>query len=176
MRSGLSQNIWVNLCGFQLAWWLAILIGTSAWPLLCLLVLLHLLFHQHPLAEAKVVFVGAFLGFSLDTLLMYVDVFVFADPSLLPPIWLAALWCCFTATLNQGLSWFSNKLIAAAMVGGVAGPLSYLAGEQLGAVSFGQPLWLSMVLLMMTWVLLFPMLMVIATKISSDRPSSAPLP
>lgn len=172
MSSGLSQNIWVNLCGFQLAWWLAVLVGDAVWSLLFVFIALHLLFHRHPAAEAKVIFVTASLGFLLDTLLMYLGVFEFAYPSVLPPIWLAALWCCFAATLNQGLSWLSNKLFIAAVIGGVAGPLSYLGGMQMGAVSFGQPLWLSIGLLMLMWSLLLPTLMIIATTLSSENPSS----
>lgn len=169
MGSGLSENIWVNLCGFQLAWWLAVVWGSVTWPVLLLLVALHLFFHTKPITEAKLISAAACLGFTLDSLLMYLGVFVFSPESFLPPLWLAILWCCFAATLNQGLSWFSNKLLAAAVIGAIAGPLSYLAGEQLGAVSFGQPLWLTLWLLVVTWALLFPALVLIAVKLASRK-------
>ena len=46
-----------------------------------------------------------------------------------------ALWTCFAATLRHSLAWLRARWLLAAVLGAVGGPLAYLGGESLGAIS-----------------------------------------
>lgn len=166
IKSGLSENTLVNLLGFQLAWWSAVLFMDQAWPLLVALLVLHLCLHRQPGQEAKVLVLVALLGYTIDSLLTRIGVFQFATGASLPPLWLALLWLCFAATLRQGLSWFNRRLILAAIAAGIAGSSSYLAGAQFGAVSLGLPFLQSAIILAIIWSLLFPALLVLTMMLS----------
>ena len=79
--SGISECFWINLTGFQLIWWLSVLLGNSAVPVVLLLLVLHIAFHSQPLREIRVLLVCAILGFTVDGLLTLGGVFVFNQGS-----------------------------------------------------------------------------------------------
>lgn len=58
------------------------------------------------------------------------------EPWLCAP-WLCALWYLFATTLHQSLRWLEGRTWLAALIGGIAGPVSYRAGEVLGALTLG---------------------------------------
>jgi hypothetical protein len=47
------------------------------------------------------------------------------------------LWALVASTLNSSLSWLRGKPLLGAVLGAIAGPLSYEAGIRLGAGSWG---------------------------------------
>lgn len=157
MAKAFSKNIWINLAGFQCAWWCAILLGTQALPILALLLFLHLRYHPAPGSEGLVIFACGLLGFAVDTLLTLLDVFRFE--TLLPPVWLLLLWFCFAATFRQSLSWFQTRLVSAALCGGIFGALTYLAAAKLGAFEPGVSQLLLFLTLALIWAALFPLLL-----------------
>ncbi|MCW9052093.1 MAG: DUF2878 domain-containing protein [Motiliproteus sp.] len=131
MFQGYSQNLWVNLLGFNLIWWLCILYGDKVLLPVSLLLLLHLLLHRTPVIEMMTLFICGGLGFAVDSLLTLAGVFRFESSSILPPLWLALLWLSFTATLRQSLRWFRGRYRLAACAGALAGSTTYLAAAQL---------------------------------------------
>ena len=164
MYSGLSQNFWINLAGFQLAWWCAVLFGNRSLPVLCLFILFHLLFHSLVFSESKVLILCGLCGFSIDLLLTLSGVFRF--DTALPPLWLLLLWFCFSATLRQSLAFFNRNIFMASLCGGVFGSITYTAAESMGAVSSGIPEVTFIVLLMVIWMVLFPVLLKLSVCIS----------
>tara|TARA_R110002124_G_scaffold116513_1_gene273064 strand:- start:1978 stop:2559 length:582 start_codon:yes stop_codon:yes gene_type:complete len=167
--SGISECFWINLTGFQLIWWLSVLLGNSAVPVVLLLLVLHLTFHRQPLLEARVLLVCAILGFTVDALLTLGGVFIFNQGSSLPPVWLVLLWLGFAATLRQCLRFFSRRHLLSAVVGSVAGTLTYWAAINLGAADFGFDVVPSLMLLAVVWMGLFPALMSLADRLGGDR-------
>ncbi len=156
-RSGASQRFWVNVAGFQLAWWCAILLTRQSLPVLISLLLLHLIFHRNPVNEFFVVLFCGLTGFGVDLLLTAAGVFQFE--SLFPPLWLLFLWFCFSATLRQSLGYFHNRWLLASLCGGVSASLTYLAAAKLGAVTITVSLIPGFVLLVLVWMALFPLLL-----------------
>lgn len=169
MFSGLSQFWWVNLAGFQLAWWLCILMGNDALWLIVALLVLHFAGHRKPGVECLVVTSCAALGFAVDTFLTLYGVFIFSSEQSLPPLWLFLLWFAFSATLRQGLAWFSGRYLISALAGSLAGTLTYLAAGRLGAVSFGPAELQVAGLLALVWLLLFPALVKLADIVGGWR-------
>lgn len=163
--SGLSDNFWLNLVGFQLIWWSLVLWGNAAVPFALLLLLAHLVLHSSPRKELQLILVAALLGFAADSLLTLSGVFLFSPAYLLPPLWLLVLWFAFAATLNQTLNWFSRRYRLAALIGGPGGSSTYLAASELGAVSLGPGSLPAVALLTLVWALLFPLLVWLKDRI-----------
>jgi hypothetical protein len=48
-----------------------------------------------------------------------------------------ALWLLVASTLNSSLSWLNSKPVLGIVLGAICGPLSYEAGIQMGAATWG---------------------------------------
>lgn len=144
---------------FQALWLLAVL-GNEAWQwwLLALVVATYAVtigvsVKPLPLRFVGIVFV---VGIGIDSVNMLAGVLRFEDAmhsTWLIPIWLSALWAIFI--------WYSTFLLPlvntypswiVTVIGGLSGALSYWAGERLGAVEFGYPPTLSLLILFGQWV------------------------
>ena len=90
----------------------------------------------------------------------------------LPPLWDIALWALFATTLNGALGWLQQRMMLAALLGAVAGPLAYVAAARLGAVQLGAPS-STLPLLAVAWGLLTPLLLGLARGLSRRVPQSA---
>ena len=88
------------------------------------------------------------------------------DGLVLAPYWLIVMWALFATTINQSMAWLKDKLIIAAVMGAIFGPMAFVAGEKLGAVEFAnEPA--AMVLLAVGWGILMPLVCFIAKKIET---------
>lgn len=172
IQSGFSQRFWINLAGFQLSWWCAILLTDASLIILVVLLVLHLLLHQCPAKEAAIILSCGLTGFAVDLLLTATGVFRFGA-SELPPLWLLLLWFCFSATLRQSMAFFFGRWILAAISGGVFGSLTYIAASNFGVVAFGFPLLQTAVVLALVWMVLFPLLVWLSGQRFSERFSDA---
>jgi len=79
------------------------------------------------------------------------------------PPWILGLWALFATTLNVSLNWLKGRWLVAALLGGIAGPLSYWAGARLGAVVLVEPV-PALVALSIGWAILMPLLMALARR------------
>ena len=52
---------------------------------------------------------------------------------------MVSLWIVFATTLNHSLRWLMRRPVAAALAGAAGGPLAYLAGAKLGALTLTTP-------------------------------------
>lgn len=137
-----------NLCNFvayQLAWF-AVLISAArgqAWAgtaLALLLAAVHLALRREA-RELRVIVVALLLGLVIDSTLAFTGQVRFADawPRNFAPYWMLALWIAFATTLNHSLSWLMSRPFAAAIAGAIGGPLAYLAGGKIGALTMAVP-------------------------------------
>jgi hypothetical protein len=159
------MRLFLNILGFQTAWWACIAgvgHGLEIPALLFGLMLagLHLRFAHQPRQEAKLAALALGVGLAADTLLQMASVIGFYGWALGPlsPFWLWLLWALFAMTLNTSLAFLQNhSLWLSAAAGLVFGPLTYYAGAQLGAASFDNtPFHLGA--LAITWGLALPVL------------------
>jgi len=75
------------------------------------------------------------------------------------PVWLFALWLIFAwyaYFLYPILSQYPLTVVS--MVGGIGGTLSYIAGESLGAVSFGASTFTMVSILLVEWTLIIALI------------------
>jgi hypothetical protein len=149
----------INAGLFQLGWFACVLGGNSLWLLLAGGALLaHLLWVSRSLAQVRLIAVVCVLGSTVDSLLLNAGVFAFKQPGVLIPFWLVLLWALLAITLNHCLAWTAKPLWRAILLGAIGGPLSYYAGQRLGAVQFPLGLWPTLLGLSLLWAGLFPLL------------------
>jgi hypothetical protein len=137
-------KFWNFVC-FQLGWF-ACIIGAAHdhvfWPAAgtLLYIALHIWRSSYPAAELRLVFKAVIFGVSADTLIANLGFLSFEDawPSAyLSPFWMWVLWALVASTINSSLSWLQGRPILAAVLGGMAGPMSYEAGIRMGAGAWG---------------------------------------
>ncbi len=56
----------------------------------------------------------------------------------------------------------NGRPVLAAIFGAIGGPLSYMAGERLGAIALGDPRWRSLLVLSISWAVAMPLLMALS--------------
>ena len=79
------------------------------------------------------------------------------------PYWIGAMWVLFATTLNVGMRWLRKNLLVAALFGGLGGPMSFLAGEKAGAVTFPDTS-TALVVIGLGWAVLLPLLVRFAAR------------
>jgi hypothetical protein len=134
-----------NFVAYQLAWF-AVILGAAhghAWAgtaVALLVTVAHLWMRREP-RELKLIGVAAIMGLVLDSALAATAQVRFASAGDLPiaPFWMLALWIAFATTLNHSLRWLMRRPVVAAVAGAVFGPLAYLAGAKLGALTLPSP-------------------------------------
>jgi hypothetical protein len=155
-----------NFLAFQVGWWACVLGAARGSPWLGPLVMVLLLaFHLRQVpdksAALRVVLQVGLLGTIVDSGLGYLGVLQFRDSlitSWLCPPWLIAMWMIFATTLRSSLGWLAGRYWAAAVLGGIFGPVSYCAGREFGSLSLGGNVWLAVAALSALWAVLMPFL------------------
>lgn len=149
----------LNALSFQLVWWAGVLAGNQLILLSILLIVGHFLLSQSPRQDLQLMCLCAVVGMSVDTALTLFGVFVFADT----PYWLALLWFAFALSLRYSLVFFLRiHVFWQALFGGVFGTLSYIAGAEFGAVLLPYGQWVSGIVLVVIWSVLFPVLLLMS--------------
>lgn len=89
---------------------------------------------------------------------------------LLAPLWMAGLWVNFATILNHSLAWLKGQPFIAGLLGGIGGPLAFLAGVKLGAATFPFPV-LTTLVLAAAWMLITPAVVRLAEKLDRSADS-----
>jgi hypothetical protein len=134
-----------DFAGFQVAWWAAVLgaargIGWAGPAAAGAYLALHLGVLDRSAAARRRVLLAAGAGAVLETLNLALGVTAFDATPLglpIPPPWMPGLWAAFGATAGLSLGWMRGRYVLAAILGAVAGPLSFAGGERLGALRLG---------------------------------------
>jgi len=130
--------------------WIGVGVSAAGW-------IVHLAWIRPGLREALLLASAAAIGLAADSGVASLGAIRFAPPEPVAPAWMAALWANFAATLRVSMSWLQGRWILSALLGAVAGPLSYLAGQRLGAIAVDNP-WAVAV----EWALAMPALFLLA--------------
>lgn len=151
----------LNFAWYQLLWFTAVLGGVPLEPVLLVMLLLHLSLARHRASELCLMLGAAGLGMAFDGLLAAAGYFAFPQPpAVLPvPLWLLAIWMGFAGTLRYSMAPLvaRPRLMAAAAT--VSAPLTYLAAQRLGAVTFPHGGLATAVVIGLSWWALVPALL-----------------
>ena len=127
--------------------------GNNFIPLALLYLCFHFILLTQNTREYLYILTICTIGVLVDSLLQYFSFFSFVAEKHLP-YWLIVLWICFSTTLCHSLK-FIGSSIWFQIIAGLIAPFSYLAGNALDAVQFGQSLLLTYFFLALIWTLLF---------------------
>ena len=163
--SGITEAVWFNAIWFQGLWFCAVLGRDWLLPLAVVLLAVHLVLVGDKRRELmRFACVGG-LGIAVDAVLSGTGIYHFAGGVLIP-VWLVCLWLGFSAALSRSLIYLSDKLLLAAVAGGLVFPVNYWAGERLGAVEFGLRLPSTLLIIALTWAVMLPLLYRLSAVIS----------
>jgi uncharacterized protein DUF2878 len=172
-------NLW-NFAAYQLAWFAVIISAARgmAWAgaIVALLVAaVHVALRRDPL-ELKLIGLSVGIGLLVDSTLALTGQVRFASawPDGFAPYWMLSLWIAFATTLNHSLRWLMNRPVAAAFAGAAGGPLAYLAGAKLGALTLITPP-LTLPLIALLWTPAMIALSMIVLR-ASTLPAAGRLP
>jgi len=165
-----------NFVGFQLGWFACVGGAARGMPELgaaiaALIVAVNVATALRPVQEMKLIGCALAIGIIWDSSLLASGALTFTSGLLMPnaaPPWILVLWALFTSTLNVSLRWLRGRMIVAAVLGAVSGPLSYWAGVRLGAVQFVEPA-IALTALAIGWAVFTPLLMVLSERYDGMR-------
>ena len=137
----------LNFVLFQAGWFACVLLAARDLAALGTLaatavVLLHILRAPRPARSAAFIGGVTLVGLLWDSSLPTLGWVSYQSGVLIPgmaPVWIAALWALFATTLNSSLAWLQGRPALAALFGALGGPLSYWAGERMGALRLESP-------------------------------------
>jgi hypothetical protein len=180
------MNLAVNFVAFQLGWFACVLGAAKGLPWAGVLVVLavvalHLARARRPLPELRLIGLAMALGLLVDSLLLATGWLSYPAGLWLPgpwgsylaPYWIVAMWALFATTLNVSMGWLRGRPWLAVLMGAVGGPLSYLGGEELGAIELTEPV-AAMAALAVAWAVAMPLLMKAAERLDGVRDTVLP--
>ena len=164
----------INFILFQLVWFVCILGAAinqthAAVAASLIIILFHLYLTKDKKTELKIILIASIIGFIFDGFLLKNEMVLYANHGWsysITPLWIIVLWMGFAITLNSSLSWLKKKIKLSALFGAIGGPLAYLAGEKLEAVTLMAPV--TLIVIAIGWSLITPLLIYISHKISPD--------
>ena len=161
----------INLSLFKAGWLAAVFAAAASLPILGtaaigIAVAVHLWRSDAPRDELLLLAMAAALGFAWESLLVYTGIVQYGANAALAvtaPYWIVALWVLFATTLNVGMRWLRKNLLVASVFGALGGPMSFLAGEKAGAVSFSDTS-TALVVIGLGWAVMLPLLVRYAAR------------
>lgn len=173
-----SLRVAASVVAFQAAWFACILSAARGEPwfgvaAVTAAVALMLALGDDRRADAVLVGMAVATGIVVDSALAQSGLVRYASPGLglaaaVAPVWILGLWALWGAVLREPLRWLHGRPIAAAVLGGVGGPLSYAAGARMGACSFPEPV-AAMWALGVCWALVTPLQLAVAARLEHGR-------
>ncbi|MEM7364538.1 MAG: DUF2878 domain-containing protein [Pseudomonadota bacterium] len=160
-----TYPLWMNFLWYQTIWFVAVLGGETAVPVVGLMLLLHLIWAPNRNSELWFMTIVAGIGITIDSIVTLVGIMQFAENSgpLPIPLWLTCIWLAFAGTLRHSMNFVMARPSLAIVLGLIFAPLTYIAGERLGAVEFSYSITHTALVLGMCWACL----MVLFTEIWS---------
>ena len=161
------KGIVINLSLFKFGW-MAVVLSAAAGlaevgaATVGLIALVHLIRAHRISDELALLVVAGCIGLVWETLLVQAGVLTYPTSATSPefaPYWIVAMWVLFATTLNVGMKWLKKNLAITAVAGAICGPLSFVAGQQVGAVNLGDN---SILILGLGWAVLLPAVTLIA--------------
>ena len=156
----------LNFALFQAAWFAGVLGAAHDQPLLgtmavAAVIAWHILVSARPVAEAKLVGAALLVGAVFETFCVQLGQVTFTSGQPEPhlaPYWMVAMWGLLAIALNVTMRWMKRRWLLAAVLGAIAGPMSYAGGVRLGAATFIDAT-AALITLAVSWAVLMPLMM-----------------
>lgn len=163
------KSIALNVTLFKLGWLSVVFSAAAGLPeigvaAVALVTLIHLQRASRKGDELVVLAAAGLIGLAWETFLVQVGALSYSQTGAgeaLAPYWIVSMWVLFATTLNVSMNWLRKNLVVAAVAGAIGGPLSFLAGEKIGAVTVHDAgVWL----IALGWAVLLPIVAALAGR------------
>ena len=169
----------VNFVLFQIGWFSCVLGAANgmAWlgPVVVLMVVaVHLKMSLRPGKEFRLIAMAMGIGLLVDTLLLSTGWLSYPSGAwfgMLAPYWIVAMWALFATTLNVSMGWLKERPFLAVIMGAIGGPMSYYAGQKLGAIELTH-FSLALAALAVAWAIAMPLLAWLSVRLDGVSQSS----
>lgn len=142
--------------------WFACVLGAAAgrpWPgflLAATLVGAHLWLSIDRGHELRRIGLAVAMGGAVEAVQIAAGTYYFTSGTViaaLPPPWLLIMWAQMATTFDFSLRPIVSRPVVAMAFGALGGPIAFLAGERLGAVTLQRPLAPGLLLLAISWAI-----------------------
>lgn len=174
----MSINKIINFIAFQIIWLIAVIGAANEliWPTI-IIVGLFCVWQLSPKRRHKndlrLVIFALITGLILDSTWQASGLIQYQlSLPFIAPIWILSLWVCLALGINHSLAWLKKSLWLPILFGAIGAPLSYLAGNRLGALSYPDGLLMINILLSISWAAVmcgFTQFDRLFTKLSSNK-------
>jgi hypothetical protein len=167
-----------NYLGMQVGWFACVLGAARGLPwvgpvVAGIYLVVHLLSSSNRARELRFILTVGAIGMGVDSVKKASGLLTYASPlppsEWLAPLWITAMWLLFATTLNSSLKWLQGRYWLAALMGAIFGPLSYMAGERMGAIAFNYDVRFTVVVLALVWAGVVPALAWLAARMTGGE-------
>ena len=166
----------INYALYQIGWFACVLGGASHRPWTgCLIALtlvgVHLKRSLERSREVRLIALATAFGVIVEMFQIAVSTYRSTSGTVidaLPPAWLLMMWAQFATTFRHSLRPVIMRPARAALLGAAGGPLAFLAGERLGAVTLLPPLTHGLVRLSISWAVALALFSVVLRRVAPE--------
>jgi len=167
----------VNYGLYQIGWFACVLGAASHRPWTgCLIALvlvgMHLALLVERALDVRLVVLAAAIGAVVEMFQIAAGTYRFTSGTVihaLPPPWLLTMWAQFATTFRYSLRPIITRLARAALFGAAGGPLAFLAGERLGAVTLLPPLTHGLLRLSLSWAVALVIFSAVVRRVAPEQ-------
>jgi hypothetical protein len=137
-----------------------------------LLVGVHVALSVERSLEVRLVVLAAAVGAVVEMGQIAAGTYRFTSGTLtdaLPPPWLLAMWGQCATTFRYSARSVITRPVRAALLGAAGGPLAFLAGERLGAVTLLPPLTYGLLRLSVSWAIALLVFSAVVRRVAPGR-------
>ena len=147
----------------QLGWWSITLLNSKTIIftsiIAALLIIHHTVCIKNVKKELSFIVTATLIGCFFDWLAIKFNLFSPVNSFTLFPIWLICYWLLFTTSFSMSLSWLKGRWLLISFLGFIMAPLTYLAGEKFGILTFNKDLgYQAYALYGLLWAISYPLL------------------
>lgn len=161
-----------NYVLYQAGWFACVLGGAWRWPwtgfgIGLILLLVQIAISRDRGRDARLIAVTVLVGLVVEVIQIAAGTYSFSSGTFvaaLPPAWMLMLWAQFAATFAFSLKPIITRPLAAAAFGAVGGPVAFVAGHGLGAVTLLPPTGTGLLQLALSWGLALTLLSAVARR------------
>ena len=169
----------INYALYQIGWFACVLGGASHRPWTgCLIALtlvgVHLTRSLERSIEVRLIALATAVGAVVEMMQIAAGTYRFTSGTVidaLPPPWLLAMWAQLATTFRFSLRSVVTRPVPALLFGAAGGPIAFLAGERLGAVTLLPPLADSLLRLSVGWAIALVVFSAVVRRLSRHVPS-----
>jgi len=166
----------INYAIYQIGWFACVLGAASQRPWTGLVIAMaligvHLVLSEERSIEIRLMVLATAVGAVVETIQIAAGTYRFTSGTLadaLPPPWLLAMWAQFATTFRFSLRRLITRPVPAVLFGATGGPIAFLAGEALGAVTLLPPLGYSLLRLSISWAIALAIFSVVVRRVSPE--------